>query len=86
MKIWIEKTKMLNLITDLNDLKLETFDGEWEEHDLLDGWMLEILASGLMDNDVGMVGAEVMGNTVERMLVDDDDMDSDIAGVNPAGG
>ena len=57
MKIWIEKTKMLNLITDLNYLKLETFDGEWEEHDHLDGWMLEILASGFVDDDVVMVSA-----------------------------
>ena len=43
------------------------------DDDLLDGWMLEILASGLVDDDVEMVSAEDMGNAVQKMLVDDDE-------------
>ena len=37
--------------------------------------MLEILASGLVDDDVEMVSAEDVGSAVENMLVDDDDAD-----------
>ena len=46
-----------------------------DEHDLLDGWMLEILASGLVDDDVEMVSAENGRSVVEKMLVDDDNAD-----------
>ena len=54
MTVWKEKQKMKNLITGLDDLKLETFKGEWEEHDLMDGWMLDVMVSSLGDDDVVM--------------------------------
>jgi hypothetical protein len=76
VKLWKEKAKMMNLIKEMDDLKMETFDGEWDEHDLLDGLMLEILASGLVDDDVEMVSSEDGGSAVEKMLVDDDDADT----------
>ena len=74
VKLWKEKAKMMNLIKEMDDLRLETFDREWDEHDLLDGWMLEILASGLVDDDVEMFNVEGMIDMNEMMLVDDYDI------------
>ena len=54
MKLWKERSRMMNLIKEMDSLKLETFDGEWQEHDLMDEWMLGILGSGLMDDDMEM--------------------------------
>ena len=62
---------MQNLINELDELRLETFYGEWEEHDLLDGWMLDVIASGLGDDDVVLVGVD----DAEEMKVEEDDMD-----------
>ena len=42
----------------MDSLQLETFDGESQEHDLMDEWMLEILVLGLMDDDVEMFNVE----------------------------
>ena len=36
VKLWKEKAKMMNLIKEMGDLKLETFEVEWDEYDLLD--------------------------------------------------
>ena len=74
MMIWKERKRMQNLITELEELRLETFDGEWEEHDLLDGWMLDVIVSCLEDVDVVMFGED----DAEEMKVEDDDMDSGV--------
>ena len=72
--LWKEKNNMRIVIKELEELRLETFDGEWKEHDLLDGWMLEVLASGLGDNDVVMVATD----DAEDMIIDEDDMDMEV--------
>ena len=74
MMLWKEKNNIRNLIKALDELRLETFDGEWEEHDLLDGRMLEVLASGLGDDDVVMVATD----DAEHMIIDEDDMDMEV--------
>ena len=74
MMLWKEKNNIRNLIKALDELRLETFDGEWEEHDLLDGRMLEVLASGLGDDDVVMVATD----DAEDMIIDEDDMDMEV--------
>ena len=43
MKMWKEMSRMMNLIKDMDSLRLETFLGERKEHDLIDEWMLELL-------------------------------------------
>ena len=70
MTVWKEKQQMKNLITGLDDMKLETFEGEWEEHDLMDGWMLDVMVSSLGDEDVVMACEDAS----EEMEVSEDDM------------
>ena len=55
MTVWKEKQRMKNLITGLDGMRLETFEGEWEEHDLMNGWMVDVTVSNLGDDDVVMV-------------------------------
>ena len=71
MTVWREKQQMKKLITGLDDMKLETSEGEWEEHDLMDGWMLDVMVSSLGDDDVVMACED----TSEDMEVSVDDMD-----------
>ena len=80
IKRWKERSRMMNLIKEMASLKLETFDGKWQEHDLMDEWMLEILGSGLMDDDLEMVNLEGMMDMNEMMIVDDDDMKNNDGG------
>ena len=70
MRLWKERSKMMNLIKEMDSLKLETFDGEWNEHDLIVEWMLEILVSGLVDYYEEMVNVEGRKEAIEKMIVD----------------
>ena len=36
----------MNRIKDMDSLRLIKFSGEWEEHDQMDEWMLELLETG----------------------------------------
>ena len=70
MRLWKERSKMVNLIKEMDNLKLKTFDGEWNEHDLMDEWMIEILVSGLVDYYEEMVNVEGRKEAIEKMIVD----------------
>ena len=76
MMIWKERKRIQKLITGLDEHRMETFDGGWEEHDLLDGWMLGMMVSYLGDEDVVM-GGEDDAEEME-VEVEDDDMDTGV--------
>ena len=58
-KIWEENGNIIQLFSSIENLQLETFPGEWDDHDFMDGWMLEMMQERLEDND------EVMTAVVE---------------------
>ena len=55
LTIWKERQRIQNLITGMDEMRLETFEGEWEENDMMDGWMLDMIVSYFSDDDVMMV-------------------------------
>ena len=60
-KKWLEKRRMEKLVEEMSYLELGSFEGEWEEHEKLDDWMMKAQEYGvLIDED------ELMGDVNAR--------------------
>ena len=70
IKMWKERSKMMNLIKEMDSLNLETFDGKWKEHDLMDERMLEILV-----DDYDICGGDEMETSQQENEDDEDGME-----------
>ena len=54
-KEWKEKKNMMDLLCGMESLGLGSFEGEWDEHNAMDDWMMEALLNGhLLDDDIIM--------------------------------
>ena len=82
---WMERRRMDKLVEEMSYLELGSFEGEWEEHDRLDDWMVEAQEYGVVvDGDEIMVDMdakanegdiEVLGRNCDDKKYMDDKMD-----------
>ena len=62
---------MEKLVEEMSYLELGSFEGEWEEHERLDDWMMEAQEYGvLVDEDEQMVDGNEMdsGNDIDDII------------------
>ena len=65
-KICKENRTIIKLLS-FENLKFETFPGEWDKHDFTDGWMLEMMQERLDDNDEVMTGVVELDDNNENV-------------------